>query len=75
MAGSIRHRLDLLKHPAHCRRAVYSGARPAINVSDLTIQKIENGDPCPPEITERLLDALGPSVAITSSSTANPTNS
>lgn len=42
-------------------------------VSDLTIVELENGGNCDPDITERLLDALGPSVAITSSSIANPT--
>lgn len=75
MPGSIRqHRLDLLK-----TRRIAGGfsvrdlARLA-NVSDLTITKIENGDPCSPEITERLIDVLGPSVAITSSSAANPTS-
>jgi hypothetical protein len=74
MAGSIRqHRLDLQTHPAHCRRAVHPAARPAH-------QHLGSDDP---EDRERRslsardhrtpLDALGPSVAITSSSTANPT--
>ena len=74
MAGGIRaHRLDLLR-----TRRIAGGLRVSdlarlANVSDELINKVENGDPCPPDITERLLDALGPSVAITSSSTANPT--
>lgn len=41
-------------------------------VSDLTIVELENGGNCDPDITERLLDALGPSVTITSSSVASP---
>lgn len=44
------------------------------NLSDWMIQRIENGDSCDPHVTERLLDALGPPVAITSSSIANPSH-
>lgn len=42
------------------------------NTSDLTIQKIENGDGCDPVVEQRLLDAIAASVGITSSSVANP---
>jgi DNA-binding XRE family transcriptional regulator len=42
------------------------------NVSDLTIIQLENGGNCDPDVTTRILNALGPSVAITSSSVANP---
>ena len=74
MAGGIRqHRLDLLRTRRLAGGLSVGQLARLANVSDLTINKIENGDPCPPEVTERLLDALGPSVAITSSSTANPT--
>lgn len=44
------------------------------NTTDRLIERLENGDNCDPQITERLLDVLGPSVAITSSSIANPSN-
>lgn len=74
MPTSRGHRLDSLR----ARRlavglSVQELAR-RTNTSDLMIQKIENGDSCDPQITERLLDVLGPSVAITSSSVANPSN-
>jgi hypothetical protein len=42
------------------------------NVSDLTVIQLENGGNCDQYITERILDVLGPSVAVTSSSVANP---
>lgn len=43
------------------------------NVSDLTIVILENGGNCDPQVTERLQDALGGgTVAITTSSVANP---
>jgi DNA-binding XRE family transcriptional regulator len=42
------------------------------NVSDLTIIQLENGGNCDPYVTARILNVLGPSVAITSSSVANP---
>jgi hypothetical protein len=40
--------------------------------SDLTITQLENGGNCDPNVAQRIMDALGPSVAITSSSVANP---
>jgi DNA-binding XRE family transcriptional regulator len=42
------------------------------NTSDLTIRQLENGGNCDPDVTQRIINALGPSVAITSSSVANP---
>lgn len=74
MATSRGHRLDLLK----TRRiaggfSVQELARRA-NLTDELIQRLENGDSCDPQVTERILDVLGPSVAITSSSVANPSN-
>lgn len=42
-------------------------------VSDLTVKNIENGGACGPDEMQRILDALAPSVAITSNSQANPT--
>jgi DNA-binding XRE family transcriptional regulator len=43
------------------------------NVSDRTIQELENGGNCDDDVMHRILDVLGPSVAITSSSIADPT--
>src|SRR5262245_24572479 len=74
MAGGIRgHRLDLLR-----TRRIAAGLRVSdlarlASVSDHTIHAAENGDPVSPDVTERLLDALGPSVALTSCTAANPT--
>lgn len=44
----------------------------AASCSDQTIVQLENGGNCDPEVYARLLVALGPSVAVTSSSVANP---
>jgi DNA-binding XRE family transcriptional regulator len=40
--------------------------------SDLTIVQLENGGNCDPEVYARIMTVLGPSVAVTSSSVANP---
>lgn len=40
--------------------------------SDLTIVQLENGGNCDPEVYTRIINVLGGSVAITSSSVANP---
>jgi DNA-binding XRE family transcriptional regulator len=40
--------------------------------SDQTIVQLENGGNCDPDVFARILNALGPSVAVTSSSVANP---
>lgn len=42
------------------------------NLTDRLVEQIENGNTCDPEVTERILNVLGPSVAVTSSSIANP---
>lgn len=66
------HRLDSLK-----TRRILGGysigelARRA-TVSDLTVVALENGGTCDPHVTQRILDALAPPVAITSNSQANP---
>lgn len=74
MPTSRGHRLDSLK-----ARRIAAGLSVAelarrTNTSDWMIANIESGDSCDPQVTERILDALGPSVAITSSSIANPTH-
>lgn len=72
MSGAVGHRLGGLR----ARRiagglSVQELARRA-NLTDELVEGLESGDNCRPEITERILDVLGPSVAITSSSVANP---
>lgn len=73
MAGGRGHRLDGLK-----ARRILAGlsiaelARRA-NVSDWTIQTLEDGGNCDPHVSQRILDALVSVKAITSNSQANPT--
>lgn len=73
MPTSRGHRLDTLQ-----ARRLLGGlsigelARRAA-VSDETVIALENGSSCDPEVTQRLIDALGPPVAITSNSQASPT--
>lgn len=44
------------------------------NVTDWTIQALENGGACDPVVTQRIVDALAAPVALTSNSQANPTS-
>lgn len=73
MAGSRGHRLDSLQ-----ARRVLGGfsigdlAKKA-SVSDESIIALEAGGTCDPEVTQRLIDALGPPVSLTSNTQANPT--
>lgn len=66
------HRLDTLKSRRLAANLSVGDLARRASVSDLTVLMLENGGTCTPEVTERLLDVLGPSVAITSSSVANP---
>jgi len=72
MATSAGHRLDTLQ-----TRRVLGGlslqelARRA-NLTDEVIQRLERGDSCRPEVTDRIVSALGSPVAVTSSSVADP---
>jgi DNA-binding XRE family transcriptional regulator len=43
------------------------------NCSDQTINQLENGGNCDPWVTERIMNALAPPVAITSNTQASPT--
>lgn len=72
MAGCRGHRLDLLQARRIAGGLSVSELARRANLTDLTIQELENGGVCDPQVTERLLDVLGPSVAVTSSSVANP---
>lgn len=68
------HRLPTLKARRVAAGLSVSELARRTNTSDRMIQDLENGGNCDPQITERLLDILGPSVAITSTSIANPSN-
>ncbi len=73
MPSSKGHRLDTLQ-----ARRLLAGlsigelARRA-TVADETITLLEAGNSCEPEITQRILDALAPPVALASNTQANPT--
>ena len=68
------HRLDSLKARRLLAGLSVGDLARRSNTSDWIIHQLENGGSCDPHITERLLDALGPVVTVTSSSIANPTN-
>ncbi len=72
MPGSHGHRLDSLKARRLLAGLSISELAKMATISDQTIVILENGGNCQPEVTQRLIDALGPSVAVTSSSVANP---
>lgn len=67
------HRMDTLK--ARRLTGGYTVTRLAqlATVSDQTIIQLENGGNCDVVASERIITALGPPVAITSNSQANPT--
>jgi DNA-binding XRE family transcriptional regulator len=66
------HRLTTLK----ARREAAGISVPELarlaSCSDQTIVQLEAGGNCDPDVTDRIITALGASVAITSSSVANP---
>ena len=68
------HRLDSLKARRIAAGISVADLAKRANVSDQIIGLLESGGNCLPEVTQRLLDTLGPPVTITSSSIANPTN-
>jgi DNA-binding XRE family transcriptional regulator len=66
------------RHPTLKARRILAGhsiSRLAklANVSDQTIIQLENGGNCDPYVTERILNVLGPTVALTSNTQASPT--
>jgi hypothetical protein len=73
MPTSRGHRLDSLRTRRLAAGLSLGELARRTNTSVLLLQKLENGDSCDPDITERLIDVLGPSVAVTSSSVADPT--
>jgi len=68
------HRLDTLRSRRLAAGLSVAELARQCNLTDQLIQRLEDGGNCDPQITERLLDVLGPSVAITSSSVANPSS-
>jgi DNA-binding XRE family transcriptional regulator len=66
------HRLPTLKARRLAAGLSITALAKAANVSDQTINQLENGGNCDPDITDRICNALAPPVAITSSSVANP---
>lgn len=70
---SVRgHKLPSLKARREAAGITKSELARRACCSDLTVTILENGGNCDPHVTERILDALGSSVAVTSSSVANP---
>lgn len=66
-------RLTTIKARREAAGLTITGLAKLANVSDLTIIQLENGGNCDEYVMERIIDVLGPVVAITSSSIANPT--
>jgi len=73
MPSARGHRLDGLQARRLLGGFSVGALAKAANVSDETIVQLENGGNCDPDITQRLLDALGPPVSLTSNSQASPT--
>jgi hypothetical protein len=73
MAGGIGHRLDSLKTRRILGGVSVQELAKRANLTDRLIEQVENGNPCDPHVTQRILDALGPPVAVTSNTQASPT--
>lgn len=72
MATSAGHRLDTLQTRRKLGGFSVDQLAKAATLSCREIEELENGDSCRPEVTQRILDVLGPPVAITSNTQANP---
>lgn len=73
MSGSVGHRLDTLRARREAGGLGVAELARRANLTDALIEDLESGGNCRPHETQRILDALGPPVAITSNSQANPT--
>lgn len=73
MPSARGHRLDSLAARRLLGGFSVGSLAKAANVSDETVIQLENGGNCDPDVTQRLIDALGPPVALTSNTQANPT--
>lgn len=67
------HRLDGLKARRVLAAVSVQDLARRANLTDELVQRLENGDSCQPEVTQRILDALGPPVALATNTQANPT--
>jgi hypothetical protein len=67
------HRLDTLRTRRVLGGLLVQDLAKRANVTDLLIDHIESGGACQPEVTQRILDALGPPVALATNTQANPT--
>lgn len=68
------HRLDGLQARRILGAVSIQDLAKRANITDELVQRLERGDSCQPEITQRILDALvGPAIALTSNTQANPT--
>lgn len=66
------HRLDGLKARRILGGLTVRELSRLSNTSDRIVTTLENGGTCDPHVTQRILDAIGPPVAITSNSQASP---
>jgi hypothetical protein len=73
MPNTHGHRLDTLQARRILGGFTITGLAKAACVSDLTIVELEAGGNCEPQVTQRILDALGSPVNLTSNSQASPT--
>jgi predicted transcriptional regulator len=67
------HRLDTLRTRRVLGGLLVQDLARRANVTDLLIDHIESGGACQPEVTQRILDALGPPAALATNTQANPT--
>lgn len=72
MSGSVGHRLDTLQTRRLSGGLTRTELARKANVSHLIIVQLETGGNCTPDVSQRILDALAPPVAITSNTQANP---
>jgi Predicted transcriptional regulators len=72
MAGGVGHRLDTLQARRELAGLSIGELARRTTLPDAQISRLERGDTCRPDTTQRILDALGSPVAVTSSSVANP---
>lgn len=74
MSGSVGHRLDGLRARRILGGVSVQELAQRANLTDELVHRLESGDNCRPEITARILAALGGApIALTSNTQANPT--
>jgi hypothetical protein len=73
MSGCRGHRLDTLKSRRIAGGISVAELARRANLTDEIVQRIESGDTCDPQVTQRILDALAPPVTLTSNTQVSPT--